>query len=231
MIFFPIWLRILGTFGSLLSDASYLCVLMRWLRVCVWRRHREGSRPDSFKTGAGPQKDHNPVRGLELSVPPPDLEKRDKEERGRWKFNHQWPIIQLIMPVCVCPSLSRVCLFVTPRTVAHQAPLSMDFSRQEYWSGLPFPSPGDLPNSGTEPGSAALQADSLPSEPPRQPQQWNLHKKPLDDRVQRASGLVNTSMFWEGGKPRGHIDALFTPTCILCLTLLFHRDVSKLHPL
>ena len=53
-----------------------------------------------------------------------------------------------------------------PWTVAHQAPLSMEFSRQQYWSGLSFPSPGDLLDSGIEPGSPALQADSLPSEPP-----------------------------------------------------------------
>ena len=63
-------------------------------------------------------------------------------------------------------SLSRVQLFATPWTVAYQAPLSMGFSRQEYWSGLPFPSPGDLPNPGIESGSPALQADTLTSEPP-----------------------------------------------------------------
>ena len=57
----------------------------------------------------------------------------------------------------------------TPWTVAHQAPLSMEFSRQEYWSGLPFPIPGDHPNPGVEPMSPALQVDSLPSEPPGQP--------------------------------------------------------------
>ena len=57
--------------------------------------------------------------------------------------------------VCV-HSLSRVRLFVTPWTVAHQAPLPMEFSRQEYWSGLPLPSPGDLPNPGIEPGSPEL---------------------------------------------------------------------------
>ena len=51
-----------------------------------------------------------------------------------------------------------------PWTVAHQAPLSTEFSRQDYWSGLPFPSPGHFPDSGIEPGSPALQADSLPSE-------------------------------------------------------------------
>ena len=54
----------------------------------------------------------------------------------------------------------------TPGTVACQTPLSMEFSKQEYWSGLPFPSPGDLPNLGIEPGSPALQADTLLSEPP-----------------------------------------------------------------
>ena len=58
----------------------------------------------------------------------------------------------------LCPTL------MTPWTVAHQAPLSMGFSRQEYWSGLPFPSPGDLPNTGIEPGSPALWPDSLTTE-------------------------------------------------------------------
>ena len=62
--------------------------------------------------------------------------------------------------------LSPVRLFVTPWTVAYQAPPSMGFSRQEYWSGLPFPSPGDLPDPGIEPRSPALRADSLPTEPP-----------------------------------------------------------------
>ena len=66
-------------------------------------------------------------------------------------------------------SLSHVWLFVTLWTVALQAPLSMGFSRQEYWSGLPFSSPGDLPNPGIEPGSPALQADALSSEPPGKP--------------------------------------------------------------
>ena len=54
---------------------------------------------------------------------------------------------------------------MTPRTIARQAPLSTEFSRRDYWSGLPFPSPGDLPDPGIKPGSPALQADSLPSEP------------------------------------------------------------------
>ena len=63
-------------------------------------------------------------------------------------------------------SLSRVRLFATPWTVAHQARRSMGFSRQEYWRGLPFPSPGDLPHRGIEPGFPTLQADALTSEPP-----------------------------------------------------------------
>ena len=65
------------------------------------------------------------------------------------------------MHACMLSSFSRVQLFVTPRTVAHQAPLSMGFSRQEYWSGLPY-SPGVLPYPGIKPTSPALAADSLP---------------------------------------------------------------------
>ena len=63
----------------------------------------------------------------------------------------------------LCPTLCD------PWTVARQAPLSMGFPRQEYWGGLPFPSPGDLPDPGIKPGSPTLQADSLPSEPPGKP--------------------------------------------------------------
>ena len=61
--------------------------------------------------------------------------------------------------------VTKLCLtLMTPRTVACQSPLSMGFSRQEYWSGLPFPFPGNVPNPGIESGSPALQADSLPTE-------------------------------------------------------------------
>ena len=83
--------------------------------------------------------------------------------------------------------LSRVQLFATPWTVTYQAPLSMGFSRYEYWNGLPFPSPGDLPNPWIESVSPSLQADALPSEPPGnegslrssrccQPPQWLLRE-------------------------------------------------------
>ena len=78
---------------------------------------------------------------------------------------------------------SHVWLFVTSWTVTCQAPLSMGFSRQEYGSGLPFPSPGDLPDPGIEPGSPAwrqspaLQADSLPPKPSRQTSKPKRHVK------------------------------------------------------
>ena len=64
----------------------------------------------------------------------------------------------------LCPTL------VTPWTIARQASLSMGFSKQEYWSGLPFPSPGDLPNPGIESGTPASQSDFLPTEPPGKPE-------------------------------------------------------------
>ena len=67
-----------------------------------------------------------------------------------------------------CPTLT------TPCTSVRQAPLSMGFPRQEYWSGFPFPFPGDLPDPGIEPRSPALQADSLPSEPPRKKIAWHM---------------------------------------------------------
>ena len=71
------------------------------------------------------------------------------------------PVYILTNSACV---LSRIRLSVTLWTVARQAPLSMGFLRQEYWRGLPFPPPGDLPDPGIEPGPPVLQADSLPSE-------------------------------------------------------------------
>ena len=64
----------------------------------------------------------------------------------------------------MCYSLSCASLFGTPWTVAHQVPLSIEFSREEYWHVLPVPVPGDLPDPWIKPGSPALQADALPSE-------------------------------------------------------------------
>ena len=87
-------------------------------------------------------------------------------------------------------SLSRVRLFATPWTVAHQAPLSMGFTRKEYWSGLPFPSPEDHPDPEIEPRSPALQADALTSEPPRKPDTEPLAKihEPYPSNMEIKSG-------------------------------------------
>ena len=79
-------------------------------------------------------------------------------DRGAW-----WATVH-----GVSKSQTQLSDFATPWTVAH-LPLSREFSRQEYWSGLPFPSPGDLPDPGLEPRSSALHVDSLPSEPPGEP--------------------------------------------------------------
>ena len=76
-------------------------------------------------------------------------------------------------------SFNRVRLFATLWTVAHQAPLFMGFSRQEYWSRFPFPSPGDLPNPEIEPKSPALEADALTSKPPGK-------KNGMDESICRA---------------------------------------------
>ena len=71
--------------------------------------------------------------------------------------------------MCVLSHYSCVRLFVIPWAIAHQAPLFMGFSRQEYWNGLPCPPPEDLPNQGIKHRSLTLQADSLSSEPPGKP--------------------------------------------------------------
>ena len=90
----------------------------------------------------------------------------------------------------LCYSLSHDQLFATPWTVAGQASLSMGLSMQEYWSGLPVPSPGDLPHLGIEPGPPALQADSVPSEPPGKQafQAFSRHQNHLEWLKHRVAG-------------------------------------------
>ena len=93
---------------------------------------------------------------------------------------------------------SHVWLFAIPWTVAYQAPPSMEFSRQEYWSGVPFPSPGDLSNPGTEPGSPALWAGALSSELPGKPT-WMRTRNP---NHQDQQGLEARSYFFLDLCPR-----------------------------
>ena len=91
--------------------------------------------------------------------------------------------------------LSHVWCFVTPWTVAYQAPLSMGFSRQEYWCGLPFPSPGNIPDPGIEPWSPALQADALLSEPPGCPYKrlWPSEMGKMDEKTKARVTRLNLS--------------------------------------
>ena len=99
-----------------------------------------------------------------------------------------------------CPTLCypwtfcNLWTFCDPWTVAHQAPLSMGFSRQEYWSGLPFPSPGDLPNPGIKPRSPTLQADALTSAP---------LGKPLNIRIQVLTSKISREKRKPGWKKKG----------------------------
>ena len=84
---------------------------------------------------------------------------KSKTHSGQWERHRGLNSMESEIISCCC-----VRLFVTPWTIDRQAPLSMEFSRQEYWSGLPFPSPGVLPEPGFKPRSPVFQADPLPSE-------------------------------------------------------------------
>ena len=104
-----------------------------------------------------------PNPGIEPTSPALQADALPSESPGKLKVGS----------VLVGQSCLTLCV---TRPVIHQVPLFMGFFRQEYWSGLPFPSPGDLPNPGIEPTSPALQADALPSEPPGKPFTLNLPK-------------------------------------------------------
>ena len=109
-------------------------------------------------------------------------------------------------------SLSRVRLSATPRTAARQAPLSMGFSRQVYWSELPFPSPGDLPDPGMEPRSPVLQTGVLPSEPPGKPSVPAQQPLPgADSRV--AVGLLLVALVVL--HVEGHLAGLAVEACFM----------------
>ena len=134
--------------------------------------------------------------------------------------------LEIIIPSEVSPkvkmkvkSLSRVRLFGTLWTVAHQAPLSMGFSRQEYWSGLPLPFPGDLHDPGIELRSPALQVDALTSEPPGMPRKRKTNTKwyhlYLESKIwykwtylpkrNRLTDMENKFMVTKGGRCGGEI--------------------------
>ena len=116
-------------------------------------------------------------------------------------------------------SLSRVRLFATPWTVAYQAPLSMGFSRQECWSELPFPSPGDLPNPGIEHRSPTLQADALLSEPPGKPQKTRVSCHTLLQGIFPTQGLNPSLLHWQADSlPLSHHRSMIMTRAKCCLT-------------
>ena len=141
---------------------------------------------------------------------------------------------------------SCVWLFSTPWTAARQAPLSMEFYRQEYWSGLSFPSPGHLPDPGIEPESSALQADYSPSESPGKPPKWQslnhvqlfvtpwtaapwtACQSPLSMEFYRQEYWSGYYSFFQGIFPtEGSNSGLLHSKQILCC--LSHRRLLELH--
>ena len=141
---------------------------------------------------------------------------RAYEELNDWPTE---PDACVCVCVCVCAQLfSCVWFFVTPWTVAHQAPLSMEFSRQEYWSGLPLPAPGDLPNPGIEPVSPSLAGRLFTTKPPGKPI-LNLMNKKIPDhkqwnRAKLGPGIANEqdhllSVVSAGGQENGVIYCYF----------------------
>ena len=116
-----------------------------------WLQSRRACDEKSLKTGYGVQSlRRNSLTGTQLAHPVLCHPEDDHPH----------------LHVCVCVAAQSCLTLCNPWTVVRQVSLSIEFSRQESWSGLPFPSPGNLPNPRIEPGSAALQAVSLPSEPP-----------------------------------------------------------------
>ena len=116
----------------------------------------------------------------------------DSRVETAWWCNDYMNKIALRICCLKWKSLSQVQLSETPWTVACQSPMSMGCSRQEYWSGLPFPSPGDLPNPGIKPTFPTLQVDSLPSEPPGKPK-WCQNVKTIILQTKNAPRQSITS--------------------------------------
>ena len=134
-------------------------------------------------------------------LPNPGIKPRSPYIAGR--FFTVWVTREALYYAWV-KSLSRVRLFATPWTIAHQAPPSTEFSREEYWRGLSFPSPGDLPDPGIEPRSPALQADTLPSEP--QGKYRVIHSfLQSEDRKKQCLRVETPKQRWKGLKKEGDI--------------------------
>ena len=123
----------------------------------MWSTGEENGKPLQYSCLENPMNSMKRQKDRTLNDELPRLVGAQYATGKEWRNNSRKNDVKL---------LSRVRLFGIPWTVAYQAPPSMGFSRQEYWSGLPFPSAGDLPDPGFEPGSPVLQADALPCEQP-----------------------------------------------------------------
>ena len=151
--------------------------------TCQCSRHKRGG----FDPGSG----RFPWRRRNTRSTPAFLRGEFHGQRSLAGYNpwghrvwHDWSALACPydISVIVVLSLSRVQFFVILQIVACQAPLSMEFSRPECWSGYPFPSPGDLPNPGIKPTSSTLQAESLPAEPQGKPKKSGLGAHPFSSR-------------------------------------------------
>ena len=111
-------------------------------------------------------------------------------------------------------------------TTAHQSPLSVGFSWQEYWSGLPFPSPGDLPDPGIEPGSPALEADALTSEPPGKPSIGDCNAKVGSQETPGVTGKFGLGIRNEAGQS---LKEFCQENALVIANSLFQQTEKTLH--
>ena len=138
--------------------------------------------------------------------------------KDKWQSPTNWDMFSESVML-----LSRIQLFVTPWTVAPQAPLFMGFSRQEYWSGLPCPLLGDLSISETEPRSPILQVDSLPSEPWGKPKNMG-----VGSLIPSPGDLPNPGI--EPGFPALQVDSLPAelPGKPICIIIYKYTELNKI---
>ena len=158
------------------NQKSYLCEIPNILREIVKRSQRftvelQNYLLEKFGSNQGGKANSPWLWSVVIWLFPKDGEnglRLPEMPWGSWSGVMTCMFDAVLLDVCVC-ALSRSWLFETPWAVACQAPLSMEFSRQGYWSVLPFPSPGNLPDPGIKPRFLVLGAESLPSEPPGKP--------------------------------------------------------------
>ena len=127
--------------------------------------------------------------------------------------------------VCVCVSHSVMSNSAVPWTVACHAPLSMEFSRQEYWSRLPFPSPGDLPDPRIKPAPAALQADSLPSKPPGKTLRSIKEERKKESEVAQSCPALCDPM--DCSLPGSSVHGIFQAIVLEWIAISFSRGSSQ----